>query len=149
MTRINLVPVSELSDQHLFAEFREIKMVPKSLSRSIRGAIKKFGNDWEKELLKRIPKRFTLNTGHVTFFYDKGGFLRQRFVNLCKELDKRGYNYDKNSVVDESEVYLMLSKLWTKDYQPTFDEIEISRERIQNRLLEKPQFYKYYGKPYF
>ncbi len=35
MTRINLVPSQELMDQHLFAEFREIKMVPKSLRRSI------------------------------------------------------------------------------------------------------------------
>lgn len=35
MTRINLVPPSELMDQHLFAEFREIKMVPRSLHRSI------------------------------------------------------------------------------------------------------------------
>ena len=38
MTRINLVPPEELMDQHLFAEFREIKMVPKSLRRSLRAA---------------------------------------------------------------------------------------------------------------
>lgn len=36
MTRLNLVPVAELSDQHLFAEWREIKMVPRSLARSVR-----------------------------------------------------------------------------------------------------------------
>lgn len=36
MTRVNLVPVTELADQHLFAEFRELKMVPKSLARSLR-----------------------------------------------------------------------------------------------------------------
>lgn len=38
MTRINLVPPEELMDQHLFAEFREIKMVPKSLRRSLQAA---------------------------------------------------------------------------------------------------------------
>ena len=35
MTRINLVPPEELTDQHLFAELREIKMVPRSLARSL------------------------------------------------------------------------------------------------------------------
>ena len=34
MTRINLVPPEELMDQHLFAEFREIKMV--SLRRGLK-----------------------------------------------------------------------------------------------------------------
>ena len=35
MTRINLVPPSELADQHLVAEYREIFMVGSSLQRSI------------------------------------------------------------------------------------------------------------------
>ena len=75
MTRINLVPPQELMDQHLFAEFREIKMVPKSLARSIaaRGV---------QGVLKRIPPRFTLNTGHVSFFYDKGAYLVERYALL-------------------------------------------------------------------
>lgn len=57
MTRINLVPPEELMDQHLFAEFREIKMVPKSLARSIaaRGV---------EGVLKRIPPAFTLHAEH-------------------------------------------------------------------------------------
>lgn len=65
MTRINLVPPSELTDQHLFAEFREIKMVPKALARSLKGRR-------PRGVLEAIPKEFTLNTGHVMFFYDKG-----------------------------------------------------------------------------
>ena len=36
MTRINLVPVCELADQHLVAEYREIFMVGSSLQRSMR-----------------------------------------------------------------------------------------------------------------
>ena len=36
MTRINLVPPEELSDQHLVAEYREIFMVGYSLQRSLR-----------------------------------------------------------------------------------------------------------------
>lgn len=51
MTRINLVPVEELMDQHLFAEFREIKMVPKSLRRSLRAA-------WQREFDKNDMSDF-------------------------------------------------------------------------------------------
>ena len=35
MTRINIIPVQELFDQHLIAEYREITMVPAALNRTI------------------------------------------------------------------------------------------------------------------
>ena len=35
MTRINIVVPSELTDQHLIAEYREITMVPGSLKRTL------------------------------------------------------------------------------------------------------------------
>ena len=35
MTRINIVNPSELTDQHLIAEYREITMVPGSLKRTL------------------------------------------------------------------------------------------------------------------
>ena len=62
MTRINLVPVEELADQHLVAEYREIFMVGSSLQRSLASP------NWEKNK-KTIPNQFTLNTGHVTVSY--------------------------------------------------------------------------------
>ena len=93
MTRINLVPPEELMDQHLFAEFREIKMVPKSLARSIaaRGV---------QGVQKRIPTAFTLNTGHVSFFYDKGAYLVGRYALLRQELERRGINFNRESELD-------------------------------------------------
>ncbi len=36
MTRINIIPVKELYDQHLIAEYREITMVPAALNRTLR-----------------------------------------------------------------------------------------------------------------
>lgn len=150
MTRINLVPVEELADQHLFAEFREIKMVPRSLNRSVLSSMKKSnGKNFLIQLRDKIPKTYTLNKGHVTFFYDKGKFLEKRFQLLREELIKRGYGINLNAVMDELGIYKELGDMWTCDYFPTPQEIEISRERIQQRLLEKPHFYKYYGKPYF
>ena len=35
MTRINIIEPSELTDQHLIAEYREITMVPGSLKRTL------------------------------------------------------------------------------------------------------------------
>ena len=57
MTRINIVPVEELMDQHLIAEYREITMVPAALNRTLKS---KKGLDRNK-----ISKTYTLNTGHV------------------------------------------------------------------------------------
>ena len=42
MTRINIVPVDELMDQHLIAEYREITMVPAALNRTLKS--KKLNN---------------------------------------------------------------------------------------------------------
>ena len=70
MTRINIVPASELYNQHLIAEYREITMVPAALNRTLKS---KNGLDKSK-----IPKRYQLNKGHVYFFYDKGKYLDKR-----------------------------------------------------------------------
>ena len=39
MTRINIIPVCELKDQHLIAEYREITMVPAALNRTLRSKV--------------------------------------------------------------------------------------------------------------
>ena len=79
MTRVNLVPPGELTDQHLFAEFRELKMIPKSLARSLRAR-------GLEGVVRMVPAKFTLGTGHVSFFYDKGAYLAARYELLIAEL---------------------------------------------------------------
>ena len=59
MTRINIISPSELTDQHLIAEYREIFMVAGSLKRTL---ISKSGF-----VESKVPKNFTLNNGHVYF----------------------------------------------------------------------------------
>ena len=71
MTRINIVPTEELADQHLVAEYREMFMVGSALQRSLKSP------NWEKNK-KTWPTRFTLNSGHVKFFYNKGLYLHKR-----------------------------------------------------------------------
>ena len=138
MTRINLVPPQELMDQHLFAEFREIKMVPKSLARSIaaRGV---------QGVLKHIPPAFTLNTGHVSFFYDKGAYLVERYALLRQELERRGINFNRESELDPDGT--MLAAPWCGHYTATPEALHIIRTRIAEKIALKPHWYRYEGKP--
>lgn len=142
MTRINLVPVEELADQHLFAEFREMKMVPKSLARSLRAMEARGHADPVAALLARIPRTFCLNTGHVSFFYDKGLFLQQRYSLLRRELWRRGVQYNEASLLDPDGVFALDPRL-AQDYTPGPSDIAVSRARIDERVAQKPQWYRY------
>ena len=138
MTRINLVPVKHLADQHLAAERREIKMVPASLRRSLK--TRKTG-----DILAGIPQRYTLNVGHVTFFFDKMKFLTERYILLTDELLNRGYNLSDNSADFTQFIYDIPAEFNRVNWQPDHREVKINVERILLRISEKPHWYKYYG----
>jgi deoxyribonuclease (pyrimidine dimer) len=135
MTRVNIVPVYELTDQHLIAEYREIPMVPQALRRTLRS---KNGLD-----RKKIKPVYTLNKGHVTFFYDKLKYLEKRYVEIFFEMKKRGFNPDPHR---DNKLKGLPVNLYN-DFEPTDIEKEINRERINLRIKQKPNFYRYKGKP--
>jgi deoxyribonuclease (pyrimidine dimer) len=111
-------------------------MVPKALARSLR-------TKSVNAVLKSIPAEFTLGTGHVTFFYDKGAYLYSRFEKLKHELDVRCINYNQESIFDPDGV--MQQNPFYGWYEPTASALEIIRERIQSRINEKPDWYRYTG----
>lgn len=140
MTRINLIPPSELMDQHLFAEWREIKMVPQSLKRSLvaRGP---------EGVLNMIPPTFRLNTGHVSFFYDKNVYLMKRWEALTDEIIDRGvHSIDAGARLDADGVFFGLDRRFHKDYEPTESACAIIRERIALRIAQRPNWYRYKGR---
>ena len=131
MTRINIVPVEELMDQHLIAEYREITMIPGSLNRTLSS---KKGLDY-----KKISDVYTLNTGHVYFFYDKGEYLYKRYNTLIVEMKKRGFKPDMSrkfpvDIFKDNDLLL--------DWTPTAFEYLIIRKRIQEKINMKPEWYK-------
>lgn len=133
MTRINLIPVTELTDQHLLAEHREIKRIPNIIT------------SWKYNLsLRDIPEKFCLWTWHVKFFYDKIWFLYWRYVDLYQECLKRWFKVENYWESFSKFIWHYLFK----NYKPTQEEIEISRKRIQEKINQKPLFYKYYWKQY-
>tara|TARA_Y100001973_G_scaffold63274_1_gene92622 strand:- start:203 stop:610 length:408 start_codon:yes stop_codon:yes gene_type:complete len=131
MTRINIIEPSELTDQHLIAEYREIFMVGGSLRRTLKS---KIGYQ-----LSKVPKKFTLNNGHVYFFYNKGKYLHKRYLQLIEEMRKRGFSPDDTrtfptEVFKDNGLY--------NDWLPTIQDQKIIRERISKRISEKPDWYR-------
>jgi len=131
MTRINIIPVSELHDQHLIAEYRELTMVPAALNRTLNSKV---------GLLKeKISKRFTLNSGHVYFFYDKGLYLDKRYTEIVNEMKLRGFNPDSTRVFP---IQIFKDNNLYNDWTPMIEEQKLIRQRIQERINSKPDWYR-------
>lgn len=134
MTRINTVPPENLTDQHLMAEYRELPMVMASLKRS---AASHNG-------IPQPASQYTLNKGHVTFFYDKGAFLKRRYDALVRELAVRGYSLDAERKADFS-IFKQLNRY--NDWQPTQNDHAVNAARIVERINAKPDWYRFHGSP--
>lgn len=123
MTRINCINPSDLTRQHLIAEYRELPRVF-TLARKA----------YDRDKKPVIPDGYTLGKGHVTFFYDKLLYLVQRYNDLIDEMLVRGYSPSEkvyNSVLRGVED---LPKQWFNTWQPTKEAIDINIKRIQERL---------------
>lgn len=123
MTRINVVPVEELCDQHLLAEHRELTRIPNCVAKG-------------RYSLKDQPSDYVLGTGHVKFFYDKLGYLFARYAALDVECSRRKFS----PTWKWPETIDLTHKLWGY-YDPTPDALALNRKRIAERMAEfEPRF---------
>lgn len=115
MTRINCVPPSELTDQHLLAEYRELPRVFR-LARP----------DAD------IPSSYCMGKGHVTFFYDKLYWCYIRQHAVYREMKRRGFKprYHPNNLLPHK---IDNPVLWN-DWKPTSEALAINRARIAESL---------------
>ncbi len=132
MTRINLICPKELSDQHLVAEYREIFMVGSALQRSLKSP------NWYK-IKTTLPKDFTLNAGHVKFFYNKGEYLHKRYLTLITEMQDRGMKPNPNRKFKKEQWPCELYN----DWEPKAKDIELIRRRINKKISQKPDWYRW------
>ncbi len=116
MTRINTIPPQELCDKHLMAEIREITRIPNTVKSG-------------KAKIEGIPHDFRLGSGHVKFFYDKIGYLKERYKSLYNECRYRGFNVQDNSN-SFKDIPIELMNDWT----PTQDSIELINERLEEKF---------------
>lgn len=135
MTRINLVPPKELTDQHLMREYQELPRIVSLVRKAIHKGRKP--SDF------KIASDYILGSGHVTFFYNKLEFLRKRQLSLIAELLVREYKIVHQEGLDLYDI----PNEWKGDYIPTNNGLMLSRERIREKILMKPQWYKYKGHP--
>lgn len=117
MTRINVgIPPRELTNKHLIAEHRELKRIPNVVAKG-------------RYNLNNIPTQFTLGKGHVSFFYNKLGYLKERYVALYNECITRGFNVQSYLKSWEGVPHELMN-----GYTPTENDVRIIRERIAERL---------------
>ena len=121
MTRVNCIPIHELVDQHLFAEYREITRIYKKAR-----VLKDYGH-------------YKMGKGHVLFFYDKGQYLIKRTEDLYQECIRRGMNVTH-------KIYQPHPTGLNNNWNPTPDDEMVSASRINDKLDEKPDLYRYEGR---
>ncbi len=123
MTRINTIHPSDLTDQWLIAEWRELPRIVNELEKHP-----------QRFNIKKIPKQFTLNTGHVTFFRDKLLFLAKRHRELKRELRKRNIKHDKRIKVELHYLPSHIRMFACNDWEPNQEDHSILIERLQERF---------------
>lgn len=133
MTRINTIDPVLLTDQHMMAEYRELPMVCAALRRSLR-------TQSVERIRSKIPAQYTLNKGHVLFFYDKGQYLMERYDRLIWALRRRGYEVRPETrevsfdVFEENDLHG-----W---WMPTLRDHRVNIDRICQRVIQKPYWYR-------
>ena len=127
MTRINLIPVEELSDQHLLAEYRELPRVIK-----------------QEVKIDNIPTKYVLGRGHVKWAKYYSVFTLRRYLEITWEMTYRGFkvNYPYHKLY---EYYLANSynEKYTNWYYTTGEDVRLSRNRIIEKLKQKPDWYRW------
>ncbi|NYT65010.1 endonuclease [Alcaligenaceae bacterium] len=119
MTRINCVPVEELSGPHLVAEYREL---PRVFALAEKAAAR--GNLSQ-------PDNYTLGKGHLIFFYIRLGFLAKRHAALIEEMKRRGYKPTFTGM--RREDFPSIPDSYWKDWIPTKEALVLNRQRIKDR----------------
>ena len=126
MTRINVIPVYELSDQHLLAEYRELPRVIK-----------------QKLDLKEVSERYHLGKGHMKWARRHWKFILNRYYDLFAEMIYRGF-CPKYAPAELEKYVIELSEEWAyADYIVDQDDIELNRKRILERYKINPNHYRW------
>lgn len=121
MTRINIVPVEELSDQWLIAEYRE-------LPRCIKGNIS----------IKDAPDHYVFGKGHMKWARKYALYTSRRMEQIVEEMHYRGFK--TNFSADLSQY---ITDDLKNDYRPSLVDLQLSKERLRYKYNKKPLFYRW------
>ncbi len=116
MTRINVVPVEELSDAWLLAEYREL---PRVLKQPI--------------CLIGAPTRYQLGAGHVKWARRHGVFAYKRMELLVQELKYRGF-----APIFSAAGLRKFLQPYMEDYTITTTDVSVNRARLLKKYRARP-----------
>lgn len=125
MTRINVIDPTELTDQHLLAEYRELPRIF-TLARPLRP--------------REVVPSYRLGAGHVKFFYPRTGWLAARQAALIRECLSRGFD------IQHKTPPAPVPGL-DGDWRPNDKDVKVNLQRLQEKVQQRPNFYRYRGKP--
>lgn len=124
MTRINVIAVEDLSNEHLMAEYREL---PRIFTHVRKHGIQK----------DRIPEQYTLGKGHVLFFTDKLDWLHARFCDISWELEcERGFDTNGKlytKILDDMRLAIGYHKRQLVEFFPTPEDKYLNMARLVKR----------------
>ena len=118
MTRINVIPVNELSDQHLIAEYHEL---PRVLKQDINTS--------------DAPDKYCLGKGHMKWAKKHITYTIKRYMQLIGEMRWRYFEPTYDVVGFDTKD--------NTDYRPTAEDIELNRQRIREKYNMKPDWYRW------
>lgn len=142
MTRINVVPPECLSNKHLMAEYRELPRVFTAVKKLVEKGVPL--NDVE------IPDKYVLGEGHVKFFYNKLGYLINRYGKICRTLEARGFNLNPSlSYAIQGQAWNLYQEILISaiqkgvapqqvEWYPSPDDIYLNMARLCNRTGLQP-----------
>ena len=123
MTRVNVIPVEELSDQHLIAEYREL---PRCIKQEID--------------ISDAPDKYCLGKGHMKWARKYLGYTLVRFAEVRAEMWYR--KFEARYGANELSEFVVNEAPW-KNYFPTNEDIALNRARIVEKYRMKPNWYRW------
>lgn len=123
MTRINTIHPSDLTNEWLIAETRELLRIPNKI---ISGKTK-----LDKS---RIPASFRMGTGHELFFLDKLQWLHKRHDALIAECLKRGININLDHKFDYESLPHVAKLYFYNDWEPSKADHSVLIDRLCERF---------------
>lgn len=121
MTRVNVVPVKELSDQWLIAEYREL---PRVLKQQIS--------------IENASDNYILGKGHVKWAKKHSLFTFNRYNIIIKEMHFRGFKVNFSNTLDK-----YINDEFKNHYKVTGDDIQLNRNRLTEKYNKNPTFYRW------
>lgn len=123
MTRINCVPPSELSNQHLLAEYHELPRVY--------GLAYRFYRKHKQFPAHSLPPKYTMGAGHIKFFYVRLKYITARYLLLSAELRSRGFKPQYDS---PPQLFMDATPSWMwLHWEPDAEALRVNRARLKER----------------